>query len=201
MTSLLLLTLLNLAPGIQLADTVEGRHVALSDARIRLVSDDEETRPSIDAMTREQLTAELRRLDETKPSLVGPIVLTAVGLGLGVGGYVGISILAASLFASGSAGGIGVVLLYVGFILVGVACIVGIVLAIVGTVKLITRIIGKVKHGREVSEVQSRLDTMGSQPQLVPPPPEEAPLPLPPPPPPPQANLVVPGAMQTVMTF
>ena len=71
MISVLLLTVLNLAPGIQLADNVAGRNVALSEARIRLISNEADDRPSLEAMTREQLAAELRRLDETRQVWLG----------------------------------------------------------------------------------------------------------------------------------
>jgi hypothetical protein len=216
LTPLLLLTVLNLAPGIQLADNVAGRHVALSEARIRLVSSEEdEGRPSLDSMTREQLAAEMRRLDETRPSLVGPIVLTAVGVGLLTGGYVLLNVFYGGLTGLSVTGNSTAVLLtYLGFLAVGLVTIAGVVLAIIGSVKLITRIVAKIRHGREVSEVQSRIDEVDrSPPSLAPPPPIPEPLPLapvpdvppppplPPPPPPPQANLVIPPAMQLVMTF
>lgn len=195
------MSLLNLSPGIQLADNVAARNVALSDARFRLVSDEEdEARPSLEAMTQAQLTAELRRLDETRPSLVGPIVMLVVGAALAVPGYIVINILSPTLLTLGTnatMNGTAVLLAYLGFIGAGVLCIVGIVLVIIGTVKLIRRILAKKGHSEEVLAVQQRLDTINAQPPAVP----EAPPPLPPPPPlaPPSASLVIP--LRTVMTF
>ena len=40
--------------------------------------------PTFDGWTREQLETELRRLDETRPSLAGPVTLMAVGGAVGV---------------------------------------------------------------------------------------------------------------------
>lgn len=202
MTSLLLLAL-NLSPGIQLADNISARNVALSDARIRLVSDDEETRPSLDTMTREQLVAELRRLDETRPSLVGPIVLLSVGVALAVPGYIVLNMLMGGLLGSAASittNGSAVAVMYLAFVGVGVLCIVGIVLVIIGVVKLIKRIIAKGAHNREVDELQNRIDNFQPQQLDQPPPPPPALFP-PPPPPPAEANLVVPGGLRTVMTF
>lgn len=196
------MSLLNLSPGIQLADNVAARNVALSDARFRLVSDEEdEARPSLEAMTQAQLTAELRRLDETRPSLVGPIVMLVVGAALAVPGYIVINILSPTLLTLGTnatMNGTAVLLAYLGFIGAGVLCIVGIVLVIIGTVKLIRRILAKKGHSEEVLAVQQRLDTINAQPPAVP---EAPPPPLPPPPPlaPPSASLVIP--LRTVMTF
>lgn len=197
MTGLLLAVLLNLSPGIQLADNVSARHVALSQARLPLVFvSDEDVRPSIDAMSREQLAVELRRLEENKPSLVGPIVLLSVGGALAIPGvYIlltGLSSL--GYYSSGFEAFLAVV-----FVGVGVAFLTaGVILAIVGGIKLATRLVGRGKHLEEVEEVRKRIDALDQTIPVPPPPPELVP---PPPPPPPQANLVIPGAMRTVMTF
>lgn len=207
MTGLLLATLLNLSPGIQLADNVAARNVALSEARLPLlfVSDDEETKkPSIDAMTRDQLAAELRRLDETKPSIVGPIVMLAIGAPLVIGGSLivieGLGNIAA---VSGTTFSATFGAYFVGYFLIiaGAAFItVGAILAIIGGIKLAMRLGSKRAHTEETDEIRKRIDTMdqAAPPPQPPPPPELMP---PPPPPPPQANFVVPGQMMTMMTF
>jgi hypothetical protein len=200
LTGLLLATLVNLSPGIQLADNVGARHVALSGARLPLVfvsDDDDGPRPSIDAMTREQLAVELRRLDENRPSLGGPIALLSVGVALCIpGAAIIIGGLGAGFgFGSGSVAAT-VAILVVGF--GAVLLTVGVILALVGSIKLASRIGARGAHAEEMDEVRKRIDTLD---QTVPP---IAPQPsdlLPPPPPPPQANLVVPGPLQTVMTF
>ena len=196
MTALLLATLLNLSPGIQLADNVEARHLALSDARLPLlfVSDDEE-RPSIDAMTREQLAVELRRLDDTRPSLVGPIVLLGVGAALAIPGAV-LVITGLPYLAFRAEALVGALFIFGG----GILLTVGVVLALIGGIKLAVRVGARSRHAEETDEVRKRIDTMDQT--VPPPPPGPAPDAMPPPPPPPpSANLVVPGGMQTVMTF
>jgi len=201
LTGLLLATLLNLSPGIQLADNVESRNVALSEARLPLlfVSDDDGPRPSLDAMTREQLAVELRRLDETKPSIVGPIIL------LSVGGAVAIPGLYLVLTNVGYLGTTSTAVRIATFIVLGVGAVmitVGAILALVGGIKLATRLGERGRHAQDTDEVRKKIDALD---QAAPPPPPPPPgpdmLPPPPPPPPPQANLVVPGGMQTVMTF
>jgi hypothetical protein len=199
MTGLLLATLLNLSPGIQLIDNIGARNVALSDARFRplLVSEDERTpRPMFEQMTREQLVNELRRIDESRPGLGGPIALLAVGValiipggGVTIAGLIGLiaSLRTSAMVAFTTASAI---VLGVGVVMVGV----GIILAIVGGVSLGVRIKDRALNGREADEVRRRIDALDNG----------QPLPVPVPsalPPPPQANFVVPGAMQTVMTF
>src|SRR4051812_28790768 len=94
---LMLASLLQLSPGVQLADSTGYRHVGLSD-RLIFVDGDETPRPSLDQMTRAQMESEARRLEGERPSLIGPIVLLAVGggvaiVGLGVA-YSGLAFLA-----------------------------------------------------------------------------------------------------------
>lgn len=198
MTALLLATLLNLSPGIQLADGAGVRNVALSEARLPflLVSDEEDDkRPSIDAMTREQLVSELRRLDDTRPSLGGPIAALSVGVVLGISGaavaFVGVGVIG----FSGSAQILTYALLGVG----GAMVIVGAILILVGTIKLATRFGAIRAHRDETDEVQKRIDAIDQK--LPPMAPSPDLLPPPPPPPPPQASRLLPGAMATVMTF
>ena len=199
MTGLLLATLLNLSPGIVLADNVEARNVALSDARLRLqfVADDG-PRPSLDTMTREQLAAELRRLDDTKPSIGGPIVLLSIGAGLSIpGAYFLISGLSTAAFNSGT------FTQAAGYILAGfggVLLTAGLILVIVGAILLPMRLSKRTAHAEETEQIRRKMDTMDQGAPPPPPGPEEM-VPPPPPPPPPQANFVVPGAMRTVMTF
>ncbi len=184
MTALLLATLLQFSPGIGLVDNVQARHIALSSARFAplLVSEDEGVpRPMFDQLTREQLSAELRRLDETRPGLGGPIATLAVGvaliipgLGITAGGLIGLIASARGTvmgFTTAAA-----IVLGVGFVMVTV----GIILAIVGGITLGLRIKARTLNGREADEIRHRLDIMD---------------------PVPQANLVIPGPMQTVMTF
>ncbi len=197
MTGLLLATLLNLAPGIQLVDNVGARHLALSEARFTplLVSDDDRVpRPTLDQMSREQLAAELRRLDDERPSLGGPIATLVVGValivpgfGITVGGVIGLI-----ANARGAVMGLttaSLILTGIGFAMVTV----GIILCIVGGVKLGLRIKDRTLNGREADEIRRRIDAREwGQPQ---------PVPMAPPPLPAQSSLVVPGDLQTVMTF
>lgn len=215
MTGLLLATLLNLSPGIVLADNVESRHVALSDVRFRLqfVSDDsEKPEPTLDQMTREQLAEELKRVESSRPSIVGPIVLLAVGAGLGASGVV---LFLTGLASVGRATTVAQLIPYLMVGLGGVLSVVGVVLLIVGAIMLPIKIIKRARAGSEANDIRTRMDASDrarpiEAPPVPPPaapmspeaPPPPPPLPLPPPPPPPaQANLVVPGFMQTVMVF
>lgn len=194
MTPLVLLSLLCASNPIQLVDNVGGRH-------IRLVSDDDDApRPTLDSMTREQLSAELRRLEESRPGLGGPIALLSVGVVLvvpgAIFGFLGFALIAAEVGMKAGAGtAVGYLLLAGG----GVFVLVGVILAVVGLIKLITRIGARRAHGNEIDAVHQRLEAIDNPPQPVVDDPAPAPAPLPPPPP--QANLVVPGAMRTLMTF
>ena len=209
MTGLLLATLLNLSPGIQLADNVESRHVVLSEARFRpqFVADyaEDGPRPNLDAMTRDQLDSELRRLDESKPNIVGPIVLLSVGGGLAIPGtyflYLAIS---AATNATGSFASLSIVVAYFAGIVGGLFLTAAVVMIVIGAITLPMKLSAKKAHDADTSAIRRRLDSMapGAPPEAPPPPPPPGPDSVPPPPPPPpQANLVVPGAMQTLMTF
>lgn len=186
MTGLLLATLLNLSPGIQLVDGASARHVTL-------VSDDERTpRPMFEQMSREQLVAELHRIDDARPGLGGPIAVLVVGAALiipGVG-LTGGGLIA--LIASRSASSMMVafttasaIVLGVGFVMVTV----GIILAIAGGVSLGLRIKARSVNGHEADEVRRRLDALDNG------------QPLPVPSAASQARFVVPGSLQTVLTF
>ena len=197
MTGLLLAALLNLSPGIQLADNVSARHVALSDVRFRplLVSDDEKVpRPMFEQMTRDQLAAELKRLDDERPSLGMPIGLLVAGAALIIPGIGVTAVGVIGLIASARGAVMGLltasaILTGVGFVMVTV----GIILAIVGGVTLGVRIKGRHLNGNEADELRRRLEALDNGQPL--------PVPMPAPAPAPEANFVVPGAMQTVMTF
>ena len=185
-------------PGIRMADNVSSRNVALSEARLPLlfvIDEDDDKRPSIDAMTREQLVSELRRLDETRPSLGGPIAAMSVGAVLAIVGgslaFVGVSVIG----FSGSAQILTYALLGLG----GAIVIVGAILLLVGTIKLATRFGAIAAHRDETDEVQKRIDAIDQK--LPPPPPGPEMLLPPPPPPPPQASRLIPGSMATLMTF
>ena len=160
------------------------------------ISEDERTpRPMFEQMTREQLVAELRRLDTERPSLGMPIALLAVGVALAVPGFGVTAIGLIGLLSSTQTMVMG--LTAVSAILTGVGIImvtVGVILAIVGGVSLGVRIKGRSNNGKQADEVRRRLEAVDNgQPIPVP----AAALPALPP----QANFVVPGAMQTVMTF
>ena len=210
MMCLLLATVLNLSPGISLADNVESRHVALSDIRTRLqfVSDDDDKRPSLDAMTREQLAVELRRLDGTRPSLVGPIVLLSLGAAFAIPGAVlmvtslaAIAVNGTPNFGSSGTSGLSAAIPYFTFIGGAVLATVGVILVLIGGIKLPFRLKARSAHSREVDDVKKQIDVVDKAP-VAPPvvvPPADA-IP-PPPPPPPQANLIVPGQLQTLWAF
>jgi hypothetical protein len=186
MTGLLLATLLNLSPGIQLLDNAGARHVTL-------VSEDERSpRPLFEQMSREQLLAELHRIDGARPGLGGPIAVLAVGVALIVpgvavtaGGLIGLiaSRSGSSMvlaFTTASA-----IILGVGFVMVTV----GIILAIAGGVSLGLRIKARSVNGHEADEVRRRLEALDNG------------QPLPVPTAASQASFIVPGSLQTVFTF
>lgn len=220
MTAILLATLLNLSPGVRLADDVKPRNVALSEARLPLQFvvfddaippqpppppplDDPNTPPPADAvggLSRADLTAQLRRMDETRPSLGGPIVMISLGTPLL---FLGTLVMAVSIpYIVETV--IGALILTGGVALVGL-----------GIFFLITRIPTYQAWAADRDRLDKKLKALGGPlpddqprqqqppdnipPQPPPPPPDD--VPPPPPPPPPQANLVVPGPMQTVFVF
>lgn len=202
LSGFLVATLLNLSPGVQLADSTGYRHVGLSDRIVRV--DDEvqpQPLPSIDQMTRAQMETEVRRVEAERPSLAMPIVLLSVGVGAAVTGIVlaetgYLSWLSANaLFSRGGRGlqTSEAILLGVG----AVALVVGVVLIIVGAVKLKHRINERRSYGEKLDELHQRID-QGGTPQV--PPPAEDPM-VPPPPPPPQAGVSGPAPHFVLATF
>lgn len=187
MTALLLATLLNASAGISLVDNPGARHVVL-------VSDDEKPAKPIDS--REGLLTELKRIDDSRPGLGGPVALLAVGVALvipglafsvaGITGLITTTQLASTMMrvgyiVAGSFTGVGAVLI-----------VVGAILATVGGVSLGARIRARSANGKEADEVRRKLDALDTG----------VPLPVPAPADPgPQTNFVNPGGMQTVFSF
>ncbi len=189
MTGLLLAALLNVSPGIALTDTMEARHAFLYVAQ-----DERVPRPMFEPLSREQLVAELARIDGVRPGLGGPIALLAVGLALAVpgGGVTAaglIGLLASSrLMSMGLGTLISAVLTGVGVVMVTV----GVILAIVGGVTLGVRIKARSTNGKEADEIRRRMEALEAG-QPLPPPPQQ--------PQGPQTNFVTPGPLQTLLTF
>jgi hypothetical protein len=202
MLTLLLASTLHLAPGVSLADHVEGRSARLG-ARIRFVRDDDDKRPSLDAMTREELSRELKRLETAMPGFGGPIAAMAVGfplLGVGIGLlYLGVSTIS---FSGSTAFLIGFAAIVFG----AAAAITGFIIGLIGTIKFATRFGARARHQEQIDEVQQTIDALdqalppGAPPEIAPMPPPDI-APPPPPPLPPEANLVRPGPMMTIATF
>lgn len=170
MTGLLLTCFLGLSPGVQLADSVAQRH-------IRLVTYD----PYYN-MGRDDLLAELSKLEAGKASLVTPVVLLGIGAVFFIGAAVGFAIYDTSLVAAG----------------IGVLCAIGAgVFLIVGAIMLGIRLVARARYNSDVEAVQRRLDELqrnpGTGPELAPPPP--------PPPPPPGAGFFNPAANTVVAVF
>ena len=117
--------------------------------------------------TRGQLQMEYDRLDGTKPSIVGPIVLLAVGGGL--------TIVGASIILTGIGWGYFLVNLIVG----SVFLVPGIILLIVGAIMLPGRLAERRAIGDRQDAIKARIDYA---------PPDGQPGYGPPPPPPPGAQ-------------
>lgn len=191
MTAFLLATLLNLAPGIQLVDNVEARHVVLSDVRLKpiFVADEEKSAtPVFETMGRDELYAQLKRLEDSRPGLGGPIAALAIGVALVLPGA-GITVAGAVSLIAGLRGvtgmaaltTAGIVLLSLGVVMV----VVGAILCTVGGIKLGSHIRERTLNGREADEVRRRIDALGPlQPQPVP-----------------MSRLQTPEVLQTVLTF
>lgn len=177
MTGIFLVAVLGLSPGVRLADSVGPRHAGLIGGTIRLV-DDQSYAHDLEAMTRDEVQAEITRLESSRPGLVGPIVLLSVGGGLTI-----LSILFFAVEAT-IAGAV--------FIVPGAA------LGIVGGILLGVRLAGRGTYVAQLRAAQRRLDALEPQPPPPPPPPDAPP---PPPPPPPQADFLTPTPMLLVATF
>ena len=170
MTGLLLTCLLGLSPGVQLADSQAQRH-------IRLVAYD----PYYN-MGKDDLLAELSKLDANNPSLVTPVVMLGIGVAFFIGAAIGFAIVDTSYVAAG----------------VGVLCGIGAaVFIIVGAVMLGIRLVARARYTSDVAAVQRRLDELQRNPGTGP----ELPPPPPPPPPPPGAGYFNPAADVVVAVF
>jgi hypothetical protein len=201
MTALLLATLLNLSPGdVRMADDWKPRAAGLADTRFKLqfVADDpsmpppppppvEEPTRSVEGMTRGQIEAQIAKLEENRPTMAGPIVLMAIGapvLSLGV-----------------------VILLFTSIVVGAIFISVGVVCAGLGMLFLILKMSAVNAYRADRDRLDAQLRKFGPAPVQQdekapgppPPPPEDGPPG--PPPPPPQANLVMPGALQTLFVF
>jgi hypothetical protein len=189
MIAAVLVAVLNLAPGIQLADTTGPRHVGLlGGGRVVFVSDDEAPTMSIDQMTRDQQVNELRRIEENRPSLVGPIVLLSIGGALLIEGVYN---LFSGLYTVGLGG---TIYATAGYIVLGIGAIsitVGVILGVIGLVKLLGRLSARREAASQIDELHRRIDS--APPVGIPPPP--------PPMPPPSANWVLPSEGMTVASF
>jgi hypothetical protein len=127
----------------------------------------------VEQMTREQLQAELADLGAEKPSLGGPIALTAVGgvLTLGAWACIGLGLTLVVGSASEFATAWGFVIAGVGV----VAGIVGAVLLIVGLVKLFTRLGERRTYQQRIDDVKARLEAIDREAPAPPPPPSSFP--------------------------
>jgi hypothetical protein len=182
MTSLLLLSLLGLSPGVQLADSWSHRGASLLDGKIRLVDDEERTK-NLDRMNKTELEDELAYLKTQRSTLVGPIILLSGGVAL--------TLLSIVFFALESGGGL---LVAYGV----VALIAGVGLAATGGIILAVRLIRRGVMDAQIQDLRNRIDR--ADPANAPNAPD-APPPPPPPPPPPGANFVTPGPGLLVAVF
>jgi hypothetical protein len=142
----------------------------------------------VEQMTREQLQAEYRRLDNNRPSLVLGIVLTAAGGGALLGGIV---LGAYGIFVGYLFTGVDSIVQTLGWVIAivaGAAFVAGCILLPIGLVKLFHGLSLRRAYGARMDDVNARLEQLdrGGYPppapgnDLTPPPP-------PPPPPPPGA--------------
>ena len=126
--------------------------------------------PPTTTMSLDQLKAEYTRLEEERPSLVGPIVMLSIGVALLITSSVLWDIAFYSYYVSWA------------LFLVGVATFVGgVVLAIIGGIQLGRAIGGRHRTDRELRQLDGQIRAMEGS----------APLPsgpMPPPPPPPQSQ-------------
>jgi hypothetical protein len=171
---------------------------ALADAgelRGALVRVDLEVQPQlpIAQMSREQLRAEYRRLDESRPGLGGPITAIALGGACIIGGLgtLWVSFILALVRAAPAVG----VALGLGLLIGG-----GVLLTL-GIVFLKLTIAERKPFGEAMDEIQQRLDG-GPEQQFLPSPPNDPASPMtPPPPPPPLTGLGAVRPSVVVATF
>ncbi len=97
----------------------------------------------------EQLQRESRRLNDLRPSLVGPIVLLAVGAGITV--FLGVPFLLSGvsiLYATGVAG----------FLIAGlVFAVPGVAMIVIGSIWLSSRIAERREAGEQIDEIEMRI--------------------------------------------
>ena len=132
---------------------------SVGDRRVRLVADDAAEGRTISEMTQEQLGAEYQRINQSRPSLLGPIALTGLGLASGFGGpylcYLSLGLLFGNIYGAGTQG---LVLLVLG----GVAFFAGIACVIAGVIALVIAIRGEAAASAKLAEVRSRLQVLPS---------------------------------------
>jgi hypothetical protein len=144
-----------------------------------VVADDTQPQVPLDQMTREQLRAEYRRLDESRPSLGGQIAAVVLG---GVTIASGVIVLYGSFIVAlfGTAP-ITAIVIGCGLILGGAAVLT------VGIIMLKAVIAERRPYGEAMQEIQERLDNKYEEnhpPEQRAPPPYDPVVPPPPPPPP-----------------
>lgn len=196
MTGLLLVALLNLSPGIRLADNFEQRRAELTQHRPTppwYSEADELPQHVVEELNAKQLRGVLLILEERRPNYLLPSILFAVGLGVGI--PVGLIAYSVFLSASSSANIIAAIftVFFAGYLAV-VAAACGL-LALAGVAVFVVRGFQRNTYMAVEDRVRARLLAIEVKPL---PPPASPPETLPPPP---QANFVVPRAMQTVISF
>lgn len=110
----------------------------------------------------EQLRAESRRLNDNRPSIVGPIILIAVGAGLGV--FIGAPFTYGGIVALGAGYGAGVLIFGLAVLLPAIA------MAVIGGIWLGARISERNEIGQQIDEIERRIPNagQGNQPAGVP---------------------------------
>jgi hypothetical protein len=135
--------------------------------------------PNYNGWTREQLQHEYNRLEESRPSLVGPIVMLSIGVVLTPpGAYflaAGIGTLFYALGAGGSYAAGAFMITAIIYMVVGLVLLVpGVVLLIMGAVKLPGAIRGRSAINEQMDDVRSRINSNEGAPAAPPPPPPAA---------------------------
>jgi len=136
----------------------------------------------VEQLSREQLQLEYQRLDREKPSIGGPIALTAVGGGLLFFGIIFFIYAVAGYLYAGFASEL-VVVAYVLLAFSAALSITGAVLLTVGLVKMFTRIGQRRAYSQRMDDINARLESLDRSGSPPPPPPPADSLPPPPPPP------------------
>ncbi len=119
---------------------------------------------SYDGWSVEQLRAESRRLNDNKPSIAGPIVLLAVGAGLGV--FIGAPFTYAGIVALAAGYGSGLLIFGLAVLLPAIA------MAVIGGIWLGARLSERHAVGEQIDEIERRIPNApgggGNQPAGVP---------------------------------